>query len=184
MKRSFFSAAAAIAVLTVAACGGGGSSGGSTPPGVVPTQAPTTAPTSPPSTAGPATMPQLATVAGSQAYVSSSNQHTLYTFAADKPNVSNCTSATGCTGIWPPYAAPAGTVAPAGSGFGVIARSDGTMQWTYQQAPLYQYSGDAASGQDNGQGLNTFGGVWGTARPASASPGPTSSPSRCVGYYC
>jgi predicted lipoprotein with Yx(FWY)xxD motif len=63
-------------------------------------------------------------------------------------------------------------------------RSDGTMQWTYQSFPLYNYGGDSAAGQDNGQGINAFGGIWGTARPAGASPGPTSSPSRCVGYFC
>jgi predicted lipoprotein with Yx(FWY)xxD motif len=181
VRHSFFSAGAVIAVLTLAACGGGssGGSGGSSGGGTPPTSAPTTAPV------GPASMPQLATVAGAQAYVSSSNQHTLYTFAADRANVSNCTASSGCTGIWPPYAAPAGTVAPSGSGFGIITRSDGTLQWTYQSIPLYNYSGDSSAGQDNGQGLNTFGGVWGTARPAAAStPGPTSSPSGCVGYYC
>ena len=130
-------------------------------------------------------MPQLATVGSAQAYVSSSNQHTLYTFAADKADTSNCMDATGCTGLWPPYTAPAGTVAPSGSGFGVITRSDdGKLQWTYQHIPLYNYAGDSAAGQDNGQGINSFGGIWGTARPATASPGPTSSPSSCVGYYC
>jgi len=130
-------------------------------------------------------MPQLASVAGAQAYVSSSNQHTLYTFGADTANVSNCAAATGCTGVWPPYTAPAGTVAPSGSGFGIITRSDGTLQWTYQQFPLYSYTGDGAAGQGNGQGINAFGGVWGVARPAAAgTPGPTSSPSHCVGYYC
>ncbi len=180
MKRSFLSAAAAIAVLTVAACGGGGSSGGGGGTTYGGNPIPTTAPSQ-----APASMPQTAAVLGAQAYVSSSNQHTLYTFAADKANKSNCTDASGCTGLWPPYTAPAGTVAPAGSGFGLITRSDdGALQWTYQSVPLYNYAGDSAAGQGNGQGINSFGGVWGVARPASASPGPTSSPSHCVGYYC
>jgi predicted lipoprotein with Yx(FWY)xxD motif len=158
VKRSFFSAVAACGLFAVAACGGGGSSGGvTTNPGGSP---PTAAPTNPPG--APATMPQLAQVAGSQAYVSSSSQHTLYTFGADTANKSNCNSSNGCTGVWPPYTAPAGTQAPSGSGFGIITRSDGTMQWTYQQFPLYTYSGDAAAGQDNGQGINAYGGVWGT----------------------
>ncbi len=183
MKRSFLSAVAAIAILAVAACGGGGSSGGTG--GAPPTGGgapPTPAPTQP---AGPPSMPQMGTVLGAQAWISSSNQHTLYTFAADTPNTSNCTTASGCTGIWPPYTAPAGTVAPSGSGFGIITRGDGTMQWTYQQIPLYSYSGDSAAGQGNGQGINSFGAVWGVARPTSqATPGPTSSPSHCIGYYC
>jgi predicted lipoprotein with Yx(FWY)xxD motif len=130
-------------------------------------------------------MPQLATVSGGQAYVSAANQHTLYTFGADAANVSNCSAASGCTGLWPPYAAPAGTTAPSGTGFGIITRSDGSLQWTYQSRPLYNYAGDSGADQGNGQGINSFGGVWGIARPAAAgTPGPTSPPSGCVGYYC
>ncbi len=183
MKQHFLSAAAMIAVLAVAACGGGG--GGSTGPSNPNPGVPSAAPSAPPSSSAPASMPQLGTVSGSQAYISSSSQHTLYTFGADKANTSNCTASSGCTGIWPPYTAPAGTVAPSGSGFGVIKRSDGTMQWTYQQFPLYTYSGDSSAGQGNGQGINAFGGIWGIARPAAAAtPGPTSSPSHCIGYYC
>jgi predicted lipoprotein with Yx(FWY)xxD motif len=191
VKRSFFSAVAAVAIMALAACGGGGSSGGTVgnpnPNPNPPTAAPTAAPTNPPG--APASMPQLAQVAGAQAYVGSSNQHTLYTFGADTANKSNCTSAVTsqgkCTDIWPPYTAPAGTQAPSGSGFGIIQRSDGSMQWTYQSFPLYTYSGDPGALQANGQGINAFGGVWGVARPAAAaSPGPTSSPSHCVGYYC
>lgn len=180
MKRSLLAALAAVSVLTFAACGGGGGStgGGGLPPSTAPTTAPTAAPTT------PASMPQTATVGSGPAFVSSSNQHSLYTFAADSAGVSNCSAASGCTGIWPPYTAPAGTTAPSGSGFGIITRSDGSLQWTYQNFPLYMYSGDSAAGQSNGQGITSFGGVWGVARPASSSPGPTSSPSGCVGYYC
>jgi predicted lipoprotein with Yx(FWY)xxD motif len=123
-------------------------------------------------------MPQTATVAGSMAFISSSNQHTLYVFSADGNDVSNCNSSNGCSGVWPPYSAPAGTVAPAGSGFSVFARSDGTMQWAYNGSPLYEYSGDSGAEQDNGQGINSFGGSWSTGRPAAATvtPAPTSNP--------
>ena len=176
MKQSIFAALAAISLLTVTACGGGG--GTSSSPGAV-------APTAAPTAAAPASMPQTATVGTSPAFVSSSNQHALYTFGADTAGVSNCTASSGCTGIWPPYTAPAGTTAPSGTGFGIITRSDGSLQWTYQNFPLYMYSGDTAADQGNGQGINSFGGIWGVARPAASStPGPTSSPSSCVGYYC
>lgn len=178
MKYPFAASATALALLMLAACGGGGSgSGGGNP--YAPVSNPTAAP---PST--PASMPQTATVNGGQAFVSASNQHTLYTWAGDTAGVSNCTAASGCAGIWPAATAPAGTVAPSGTGFGIITRSDGSLQWTYQNFPLYMYSGDAAAGQGNGNGINSFGGIWGIARPAGASPGPTSSPSHCVGYYC
>lgn len=177
MRYPIVAATATFAFVVLAACGGGGSVGVS-PPGANPSSPP-----SGPSV--PATMPQTATVGNGQAYVSSSNQHTLYTWAGDSPGgASKCTSASGCTGIWPPYAAPSGTVAPAGSGFGIVTRSDGTLQWSYQNYPLYYYSGDSAAGQGNGNGINSFGAVWGIARPAGAAPGPTSPPSGCVGYYC
>lgn len=176
MKRSVFAACAALSLLTFAACGGGGTSSSPGGGGVAPTTAPTSAP--------PASMPQTATVGSGPAFVSSSNQHALYTFGADAAGVSNCTASSGCTGIWPPYTAPPGTTAPSGTGFGIITRSDGTLQWTYQNFPLYNYSGDTAADQGNGQGINSFGGIWGVARPAASSPGPTSSPSSCVGYYC
>jgi predicted lipoprotein with Yx(FWY)xxD motif len=163
----------AFAALALAACGGGGSSGGGGGGGYTP---PTPAPSS-----APASQPTQASVAGAAAWVSSSNAHTLYTFQLDMSGVSNCTSANGCTGTWPPYAAPAGTVAPSGSGFGIITRSDGTLQWTYSGFPLYMYAGDTAAGQDFGQGLMSFGGKWAVSRPASASGG---NPGGCVGYNC
>jgi predicted lipoprotein with Yx(FWY)xxD motif len=168
MQRAPFLAASAIA-LTLTACGGGG--GGSSGPGPMPTTAPTAQST-------PASTPQEATVAGSTAFVGS-NGHTLYVFSADTANVSNCNASNQCSTFWPPYAAPAGTVAPSGTNFGIITRSDGTLQWTYNTAPLYEYSGDTAAGQDNGQGLNEYGGIWTTERPSSsatASPAPSSSP--------
>jgi predicted lipoprotein with Yx(FWY)xxD motif len=168
-----FVATALFGAAIVAACGGGGgSSGGGSP--TIPHAAPTATSNDPPS------MPQQATVAGSTAFVGQ-NGHTLYMFSIDGTNVSNCTStpeADGvCTSFWPPYAAPAGTVAPAGTGFAVFTRSDGSLQWSYNGHPLYEYSLDTAAGQDKGQGNTEFGGLWTTARPAgTATAAPTSSP--------
>ena len=172
-------AALALVALGVAACGGGGGGGGTS----------YTAPTAAPTNNTPASQPATGQVtAGSStftSFVSSSNQHTLYTFGADSANTSNCTTASGCTGIWPPYTAPAGTSASSlGAGFGLITRSDGSLQYTYQNYPMYVYSGDSASGTANGQGITSYGGTWDAAQPAGASPGPTSSPSHCIGYYC
>ena len=174
-------AVAATLVVLLAACGGGGGTASSP---IAPTAAPTTAANN-----TPASQPQLATATVSgqskQVFTSTSNGHTLYTFGADTANVSNCTSASGCTGIWPPYTAPAGTsAANLSTGFGLITRSDGSLQYTYQNSPMYTYSGDAAGGTANGQGINSYGGTWAAAQAAAASPGPTSSPSSCIGYYC
>ncbi len=186
MKVSLI-AAAALAALAITACGGGGG-GGVTAPTAAPTIA-ATATATPPTT--PASQPQFSsvTIGGTpkQALVSSSNQHTLYTFGADTANVSNCTVASGCTGNWPPYTAPAGTSASTlSAGFGLITRSDGSLQYTYQTFPVYMFAGDSAAGTANGQGIVAFGGTWDAAQQANTStPGATPTPaSGCIGYYC
>jgi predicted lipoprotein with Yx(FWY)xxD motif len=166
MVRQAF-AGALLAVISLAACGGGGSSGG----GVAPTT-PTATPNTTATPNSPASMPQSGTV-GSSTVLVGQNGHTLYVLSSDPANTSTCTATGGCTGVWPPYAAPAGTVAPAGGSFGIITRSDGTLQWTNGTAPLYEYSGDTAAGTAAGQGITSFGGTWTAAQPAVASPGPT-----------
>lgn len=83
---------------------------------------------------------------------------TLYVFANDAVNTSNCEG--NCAANWPPlYADPGATD---GGPFNVITRSDGTSQWALRGSPLYFFSGDAAPGDTNGDGL---GGVWSAARP-------------------
>ncbi len=49
---------------------------------------------------------------------------------------------------------------------GTITRDDGTTQVTYNGWPLYHFSGDTASGDTNGQGLEEFGGLWFLVSPA------------------
>ena len=85
---------------------------------------------------------------------------TLYTYAKDDVGTSTCYS--DCAQTWPPY-----IVSPSdrynleygvnASDVGTITRADGTLQVTYNGHPLYFYTGDAASGDFNGQGV---GGVW------------------------
>ncbi|HEY7003908.1 MAG TPA: hypothetical protein VH281_06475 [Gaiellaceae bacterium] len=92
---------------------------------------------------------------------------TLYLFEADSMNKSNCTG--GCVTLWPPVTAK-GKVA-AGSGvtaslIGTTMRSDGSSQVTYAGHPLYWFSGDAKTGDTNGQGLTDFGGAWYVVSPA------------------
>ena len=85
---------------------------------------------------------------------------TVYVFANDTPEVSNCTG--GCARTWPPVVASEGTAGPAGDGvnadfLGTIERPDGDKQVTYNGRPLYNFSGDRAPGDARGQGV---GGVW------------------------
>lgn len=86
------------------------------------------------------------------------NGRTLYVFANDEPDVSNCNE--GCATNWPPLYADFG--AQSDGKLTVIERSDGTRQWSYESQPLYFYSGDSAAGDTNGEGL---GNVWTVAKP-------------------
>ena len=85
---------------------------------------------------------------------------TLYLLTADTSSQSTCYSA--CAGVWHPDTT---TGPPASSGVtasmvGTTARTDNTTQVTYNGHPLYTYTGDAKSGDVNGQGIATFGGIW------------------------
>jgi len=88
---------------------------------------------------------------------------TLYVFALDKPNKSNCNGT--CAKFWPPLLVPKGAPPAAHmSGvtgtFGVAARTDGTQQLTFDGAPLYTFVLDKKVGQMNGQGSTASGGYW------------------------
>src|SRR4051812_34471652 len=84
----------------------------------------------------------------------------LYFFDNDKAikPQSACTGA--CPSMWPPLTASEGTTVGAGldaAKLGQVVRADGLVQLTYNNWPLYRYSGDTAKGQTNGQGIM---GIW------------------------
>jgi predicted lipoprotein with Yx(FWY)xxD motif len=83
---------------------------------------------------------------------------TLYIFKNDSPGQSNCSGS--CASLWPPLTIPKNAHPTAGNGvkglLGVIQRSDGSYQVTYNGAPLYLYAGDTKAGQTNGQGLKNL----------------------------
>lgn len=86
-----------------------------------------------------------------QGYLHATDGHALYVYDAD--TVAGRSACTGpCAVVWPPYPVPAG--AQAAAGFGVIVRTDGTQQWTYQARPLYRFRGDEHPGDTHGDGLN------------------------------
>jgi predicted lipoprotein with Yx(FWY)xxD motif len=97
------------------------------------------------------------------------NGRTLYLFEKDQPNQSACAGA--CASGWPidhTSAAPKAGGQVKASLLGTIKRSDGSMQVTYNQHPLYYYAGDTAGGQLNGQGLNAFGAGWDVLSPSGS----------------
>jgi predicted lipoprotein with Yx(FWY)xxD motif len=120
-------------------------------------------------------------------YLTDGAGRTLYLFEADKGSTSACSGQ--CATAWPPLTTT-GTPA-AGSGvtasqLATAARSDGTMQVTYNGHPLYYFVQDKSPGQTTGQATNFFGAAWyivsptGTAitLPASgSSSGSSPSPS-------
>jgi len=103
---------------------------------------------------------------------------TLYLLTADKKNQSNCNG--GCAKAWPPLIVPTGTTAPTSlagfsGSFATTKRADGTIQLTYDGAPLYTFAKDANPGDINGQGV---GGVWWivVAPTAAKSTAPAAAP--------
>lgn len=86
---------------------------------------------------------------------------TLYLFTQDTPGTSVCED--DCLAAWPPLEGEP----QAGDGvdeslLGSIERSDGTVQATYNDWPLYYFAQDAAPGDLNGQAVNE---VWWVVSP-------------------
>ncbi|WP_338177051.1 hypothetical protein [Candidatus Dormiibacter inghamiae] len=119
---------------------------------------------------------------------------TLYHFLPEKDRKVSCTGS--CATIWPPLLVPGSTGPTQASGLpgavGVVTRPDGRTQVTYNEWPLYTFSGDKRPGDVAGQGIA---GSWfvqtaqtpvdqdsdhdGTTAPApspAAAPAPTSAP--------
>ncbi len=92
-------------------------------------------------------------------FLVAANGMTLYFFTKDGPETSNCSGR--CEEAWPPLTIADGIEPSAGAGvsgtLGVAARSDGSLQVTYNGAPLYFWARDSATGDATGQAV---GGVW------------------------
>jgi predicted lipoprotein with Yx(FWY)xxD motif len=95
---------------------------------------------------------------------------TLYVFKNDTPGVSNCNDT--CAQTWLPLTAATGQQPSAGTGvtgtLAVITRSDGTSQITFNDMPLYRFTGDKQPGDTNGQGMAN--GLWSVATLTAATP--------------
>jgi predicted lipoprotein with Yx(FWY)xxD motif len=94
---------------------------------------------------------------------------TVYVFANDTANKSTCNGS--CATDWPPVAAPSPlpkSLSGVTGALGATTRADGTRQLTVAGHPVYNFSGDSAPGQTNGQGLTLNGGLWTVVSPAGA----------------
>jgi predicted lipoprotein with Yx(FWY)xxD motif len=87
------------------------------------------------------------------------NAMTLYTFSKDSNGTSACTGA--CAANWPPYIvgsvdALANIQAGITGKVSSITRDDGSLQVTYNGAPLYFWVKDTQPGDATGDGINGF----------------------------
>ena len=168
-KRLYLVAAGAVVALT-AACSssGSGNSSTSSPP----------ATSSSPSVSSPASQGGSMIVAASGGALVGPDGHTLYAFSKDTATSTACTG--GCVAIWPPLdGTPKAGSGVAADQLGTLMRPDGTRQVTFAGHPLYEYSGDLAAGDRNGEGVSDNGGIWHVASSSGMQPTsmPTSSSS-------
>ncbi len=91
-------------------------------------------------------------------YLVAANGMTLYRYTKDTANTSNCTGQ--CPALWTAYTVTNSASVKAGAGvtgtLSTFTRPDGKIQVTYNQQPLYLFSGDKVLGDTNGQNFNGF----------------------------
>jgi predicted lipoprotein with Yx(FWY)xxD motif len=81
----------------------------------------------------------------------------LYYFTPDRGRAATCAGS--CAKFWPPLIARRGAVSRSShlpGKIGVVMRSDGAYQVTYNGWPLYTYIGDKHAGAVTGQGVGGF----------------------------
>ena len=136
---------AAAGLVLLAACGSSSSSSGTS--GGSATSAPAAASSSTPTSAGagPSTSATGITTAKTSkgTVLTTASGFTIYWFAIDTPTKSNCSG--GCASAWPPVVSrsvPSPVSALPGT-LSLLTDANGS-QVTYNEHPLYTYSGDTA----------------------------------------
>jgi predicted lipoprotein with Yx(FWY)xxD motif len=154
---------APVALIAIAGCGGGGSSASTsatTATGASSSSAATTGSGAP--ATGTAQI-STRTLSGLGTVLVDGQGRTLYVFMPDAHRRVTCLGA--CVQLWPPVKLAQGQK-PAVSGqaksalLGSDPDPEGGRVLTYAGWPLYTYIADSGPGSDNGQGLNTNGGLW------------------------
>ena len=90
---------------------------------------------------------------------------TVYVFKTDIPGSGSSACDASCAKTWPPLLLTDGATVRDSHVTGTLAqltRSDGTVQVTYNGAPLYFYVDDHGAGDTNGKGVSTS---WSAATP-------------------
>ncbi len=104
----------------------------------------------------------LADKDGSKFLVDATTGKSLYLFAKDTDDLSNCNG--GCLVAWPEFFADKITVPSLlnASDFGTITRGDGKKQLTFKKKPLYLFANDAVRGDTKGKAVAN----WSLSNPA------------------
>jgi predicted lipoprotein with Yx(FWY)xxD motif len=168
-SRFAFSLILLIAVAALAGCGGGSNSSSTS-------STASTGSTSSAAQSGGAIVEVASNPTLGSILVDAEGQ-TLYIFQKDSGGKSSCSGS--CAKVWPPEVTTSSPKAGSGasaSKLGTVKRSDGTMQVTYAGHPLYTYTADTSAGQVNGNGINSYGGIWNAVQP-SGTKAPTGSSS-------
>jgi predicted lipoprotein with Yx(FWY)xxD motif len=159
------------ASVLVAACGSSsGSSASSAASGSASTQTGSSGATA---TATPASAKSVSigTAKGKDGtYLTGAGGRALYLWVADSGGMSSCSGK--CAVAWPPLTTKGKPTAGKGvqaSDLGMIKRSDGSEQVTYQNHPLYYFIEDKSPGSLKGQGSDAFGADWWLVAPSGAA---------------
>jgi predicted lipoprotein with Yx(FWY)xxD motif len=123
---------------------------------------PTTAPVSTPTALAPVTITNPLVEALNNATLGKDiitiGGITLYAYAEDTTNTSNCNAA--CQQVWQPIhvlGTPAAGTGVTASMLGTATQADGSTLLTYNQLPVYFFAGDKVAGTIKGQGFDN---VW------------------------
>lgn len=92
---------------------------------------------------------------GAGEFLADGNGMSLYSFARDEKDTSNCIE--GCAINWPPFYSDPSAIGDglAAEDFATITRTDGRQQTTYKGMPLYYFRNDKYPGDTFGQGLGS-----------------------------
>jgi predicted lipoprotein with Yx(FWY)xxD motif len=173
MRKIWGAAGLAALALTVSACASSGSSSAST------SNTPAAGGGTSSAAAGASGSTVTVKTIGGQQVLTDAQGKTLYWFAIDTTNKSNCSGS--CATYWPPVKGPLTAGSGVTGALGTITRSDGTTQATYLGHPLYTYVGDSGPGQNKGNGINTSGGLWYEMTVSGATPTPGSTATATTG---
>jgi predicted lipoprotein with Yx(FWY)xxD motif len=155
-RLSAFLALGAAAAIALAACGGSSDNSSS--------KKSTTSTTKKSSGAAATAVVKTANSATLGTIVVTADGKTVYTLTNAGQQVP-CSGA--CLQVWPAVMATGGGNVT-GTGVKNVAKT-ASGQVTVNGAPVYTFSGDAAAGATNGEGINSFGGTWNVVKASGGS---------------